>query len=93
MPIKYVYDSIALKDTQEPAYEVLAPGGTIILVLPFAVDEAKVDKSKTVVQVHGSAHDPAQREVGVSLYKNLTKLLEDGHIKVSSANMTMYAAY
>lgn len=84
-PIKYIYDAISLKATQEASYELLAPGGTLVLVLPFVVDAAKVDNSKTVAQVAGTAHDPTQRELFVGLYKNLTKLLEDGDIKVSSS--------
>lgn len=81
-PIKYIYDAIALKETQEPAYEVLAPGGTLILVSPFSVDKSKVDKSKRVADVFGTAHDAAQKSWALSLYKNLTKLLENGDIKV-----------
>ncbi|KAI0783925.1 medium-chain dehydrogenase/reductase like protein [Irpex lacteus] len=80
-PIKYIYDAVSLKETQEPAYEVLAPGGTLILVLPFALDASKVDKSKTIAQVYGSFHDPQQRALGMGLYKNLTKLLEDGDLR------------
>ncbi|KAI0783908.1 GroES-like protein [Irpex lacteus] len=80
-PIRYAYDAISTKQTQETAYEVLAPGGEIILVLQFAVDEAKLDKSKRVVQVFGSVHDPTQKALGLGLYKNLTKLLESGEIK------------
>ena len=37
---------------------------------------------KELVDVYGTGHDPAQRSVGVSLYKNFTKLLESGEIKV-----------
>ena len=81
-PINYVYDAIALKETQEPAYEALAPGGTFILVGTFAVDESKIDKSKRVADVFGSAHDVTQKTSAVSLYKNVTKLLESGDIKV-----------
>ena len=81
-PIQYVFDSIALKPTQEVAYEVLAPGGTLILVLDFALDDTKVDKTKRVVRIFGTAHDVGQNTLAVSLYKNLTKLLESGDIKV-----------
>ena len=80
--IQYVFDAIALKSTQEVAYEVLAPGGTLILVLDFALDDTKVDKTKRVVRIFGTAHDVAQKALAVSLYKNLTKLLESGDIKV-----------
>ncbi|KAI0684710.1 hypothetical protein BC835DRAFT_1292442, partial [Cytidiella melzeri] len=60
-PIKIVYDAISEKATQDEAYEVLAPGGSFILaVLPFAIEESKVDNTKEVVGVFGSVHDPRQ---------------------------------
>ena len=81
-PIKYVYDAISTKQTGETAYEVVAPGGTLIAVLDFALDESKLDNSKRVARVVGTVHDPTQRTLGVSLYKHLTKLLENSEIKV-----------
>lgn len=81
-PIRYVYDAIALKETQEPAYELLAPGGTFIPLLPLAVDAAKVDDSKRVVRVFGASQDPPQKALGVALFKHVTSLLESGDIKV-----------
>ncbi|KAI0091061.1 medium-chain dehydrogenase/reductase like protein [Irpex rosettiformis] len=80
-PIKYIYEAISLKETQDAAYELLAPGGTLILVLPTVLDEKNADKSKILAQVFASAHDPKQRKAGVKLYKNLTALLESGAIK------------
>ena len=82
-PIKYIYDSISLKETQEPAYELLAPGGSLILLLALIVDKERLDKWKTVAQVYGSAHDPAQRDLSVSAYKRFKDLLESDDIKVS----------
>lgn len=82
-PIKYIYDSVSLKETQESSYELLAPGGNLILLLALTVDKEKLDKSKTVAQVYGSAHDPAQRDLSVSAYKRFKDLLESGDIKVS----------
>lgn len=82
LPIKFAYDAISLKETQEAAYEVLAPGGTLILVLGFAVDKSKVDDSKRVVQVFGATADPPQRHLAVELLQILPGLLESGEIKV-----------
>lgn len=81
-PIKYVYDAISTKETQEPAYEVLAPEGTFIVVLGFAVDKAKIDESKAIVHPTGLSQDPTQKELGVTLFKHVTSLLENGEIKV-----------
>ncbi|KAJ3521239.1 hypothetical protein NM688_g9042 [Phlebia brevispora] len=86
-PVKIVYDAISLPDTQNAAYDILAPGGKFILVLPFSVDEAKRTDDKEVVQVFGNVHDPAQRAVGVSLYKQLTELLKTGDIKPNNVEV------
>lgn len=53
-------------------------------MLDFAVDEAKRDSSKRVARIFGSVHDPTQKTLGLGLYKNLTKLLESGDLKVST---------
>ncbi len=82
-PIKYAFDAISLKQTAKSAYEVLAPGGTLTVILLGAADEVNVDASKRIAQVVGTVHDPTQKTLGVSLYKNVTKLLENGDIKVS----------
>lgn len=83
-PIKYIYDAISTKETQGPAYQVLAPGGTFILVLPFAIDRAQVDDSKTVVVTFGFSFDPSQKQLGVAAFKHLPALLKSGEFKVGN---------
>ena len=39
---------------------------------------------KRLVFVYGNVNLPENHEFGVTLYKNLTKLLEDGSVKVRS---------
>ena len=82
-PIEVIYDSISSADTQATAWELLAPGGQLIVVLRPEVDQEKPEnKLKKVVSVLGNAQIPINREIGKSLFSNLTKLLEDGLIKV-----------
>lgn len=83
-PIKYIYDAISIKETQEPAYQVLSPGGTFILVLPFAIDKDQVDDSKVVVATFGWPYDPDQGNLGVGAFKHLSALIESGEFKVST---------
>ena len=90
VPITYIYDSISSKSTQTAAFEVVAPDGTVILVLPLSTDESKVDKSITVVSTFGSPHDPSQRTLGVQLFKHLTHLLESDDIKVRTKYSPLY---
>ncbi|KAI0783892.1 GroES-like protein [Irpex lacteus] len=80
--IKFVYDTIGNKQAAEPAYTILASGGTFInLNAPSPIDEAKQDSTKRVANVFGIAHDPSQHAVAVSVWANVTKLLEAGDIK------------
>ena len=81
-PVKIVYYSISDAETQNAAYKILAPGGQLILVWPFCVDEVNRTSDKEVVEVFGSVHTPQNRAAGIALYKNLTALLRDGDIKV-----------
>ena len=81
-PVTVVYDAISYADTQNAAYDVLAPGGTLVVVLNAAVDADKITPSKAIVHVMGSVQLPDNRAVGRELYANLTGLLETGEIKV-----------
>lgn len=83
-PVPVVYDAVSLKDTQVVAWDVLAPGGQLLLVLAPEVDKDKY-KDKHVVHVFGSVHAPASRAFGKVMYSNLTQLLEKGDIKVTPA--------
>ncbi|KAI0080914.1 GroES-like protein [Panus rudis PR-1116 ss-1] len=77
-PVKYIYDAVSLPDTQKAAVDILAPGGTLLLVLAKAVD---VPAGTKVISTFGTVQAPQNREFGVELYKNLTKLFESGLIK------------
>lgn len=91
-PIKIIYEAISLQSTQIAAWEVLAPGGKFILVLPPAVDAAKIEEAKKagteVIGVFGTVFDPAQRELGKDLYKHFTALFESGELKVRVSFLT-----
>ncbi|EJD07037.1 GroES-like protein [Fomitiporia mediterranea MF3/22] len=79
-PVALVYDAVSEKDTQQQAWDVLGPGGTLVLILR----EAYVDKNKgkTVIDtVFADLHSSELRQLGASLQSKLTRLLETGAIK------------
>lgn len=80
-PPQLIYDAIS-GDTQEQAWEILAPGGTLLLV-HFPRDGLKnpTTDGKKVFNVFGSAH--AQREFSVPLYAHLSEYVASGKIVVS----------
>ncbi|KAI0760988.1 GroES-like protein [Trametes elegans] len=78
-PVELVYDAIALADTQQLAYEILAPGGTLVLSLPDEIPaEKKTDGSKKIVFIHGAAFPPEHRQAGAEIFRRLTEWLERG---------------
>lgn len=81
-PVTTAYDAISLVDTQNAAYDVLAPGGKLLVVLDEAIEKSKVAADKTVAHVFGNVQPEDQRELGKSLYAKLTALLASGDIKV-----------
>ncbi|PCH39330.1 GroES-like protein [Wolfiporia cocos MD-104 SS10] len=80
-PIQTVYDVISEADTQNVAYDLLSPGGTLVRMPLDAIPESKRTSDKKIVTVYGGVNIPDNRATGVSLYKELTRLLENGSIK------------
>ncbi|KAL1940198.1 hypothetical protein VTO73DRAFT_9149 [Trametes versicolor] len=81
-PVELVYDAISHADTQQLAYDILAPGGHLIIVLPDLVPAEKKNAgdNKAVVSVAGSVQMPENRALGVALYSRLTEWLETGKL-------------
>ncbi len=86
-PLEYVFDAISAADTQTLAYDALAPGGTLFIVLNDEIpeDKKKAGGDKRVVHGFGSVHVPENREIGVQLFSRLTEWLETGVIVVRTA--------
>ncbi|KAK7438604.1 hypothetical protein VKT23_017938 [Stygiomarasmius scandens] len=75
-PIKIVYDAIGSGESEQAGYDALAADGNMVTTGA----QGKID-SKKIHRVFGSVHTPPpNREFGKAMYKNLTKLLEDGVI-------------
>ncbi|PIL35339.1 hypothetical protein GSI_02064 [Ganoderma sinense ZZ0214-1] len=79
-PIEFVYDAISLPDTQPLAYEALADGGSLVLVLQDSIpaELKKAGDGKKIAQVFGNVQRPECRPCGEELYKRLTEWLEKG---------------
>ncbi|TBU25010.1 GroES-like protein [Dichomitus squalens] len=82
-PLEFVYDAISLADTQSLAYEALAPGGSLVIVLPELIPSElkKSSDGKKVANVFGNVQHPECRPCGEELYKRLTVWLEKGIVK------------
>ena len=76
-----MFVSVSNKTAQEQGWDILAPGGTLVDVVPPMFDKAKYT-DKHSFTMWGSFR-PLERPLGVGLANNLTRLLEDGSLKVS----------
>ncbi|KAI0749288.1 GroES-like protein [Daedaleopsis nitida] len=81
-PIEYVFDSVALPDTQALAYQAVAPGGALLIVLRDVIpaELKKEGDNKKIVHMFGMVHTPENRQVSVEVFSRLTEWLRDGTI-------------
>ncbi|KAH7904144.1 chaperonin 10-like protein [Hygrophoropsis aurantiaca] len=79
VPVGLVYSTVALPDVQQGGYDVLAPGGHIVLVSTSSINPREGD-GKKIVGVFGSWHAPGNAAFGSAVAPELTKLLADGDI-------------
>ncbi|KAH8074799.1 GroES-like protein [Cristinia sonorae] len=80
-PFEIVYDAVAEESTQNVAYDILSPGGILVLVLPSNVDKSKITPTKRIVTTSGTVHNEDNRELGVQLYSKLSDYLASGDLK------------
>ena len=77
---------MANAETQAAGWDVLSPGGALVVVLPPSPAIGKPgqedDKGRRTVWVASVLSDPYNGEFGSGLYAVLTSLLESGDLKV-----------
>lgn len=84
-PVEYVYDSISSAETQQLGYEVLAPGGDLVLVNPEAISaEKKTSDKKKILNVFADVQAPENRDVVVGIWSHVTELFASGKLVVCS---------
>ena len=92
--IVYVYDTVADDTTENLAYDVLAPGGGLV-VADFhsqAILEEKVKRdgsAKKVAYPFASLQSPGNKELGVELFARLEEWLRTGTIVVSGGDSVL----
>ncbi|KAG8218887.1 chaperonin 10-like protein [Butyriboletus roseoflavus] len=78
-PITYIFDAVSLQETQQSAFSLLAPGGTLVVVTQPQVNGE--EGNKKVLMVVGSFHFPQNRALGARFSIALTKWLAEGVIR------------
>ncbi|KXN81198.1 hypothetical protein AN958_05869 [Leucoagaricus sp. SymC.cos] len=83
--LKYIFDAISEQKTQTVAYDLLAPGGTLELVLPKQISNESEDKR--VLITYGYP-DAAHNTVNLKrLYGALPSLIEEGTLKQTNVEV------
>lgn len=81
-PVKVVFDAIGSPETQNAAYGALSSGGTLVVVIPLSIPEEKLRDDKKALFTYAVLQEEKNLSSARALYKNITKLLEGGDIKV-----------
>ncbi|KAH8074786.1 chaperonin 10-like protein [Cristinia sonorae] len=83
-PFHFIYDSVSSEETQNIGYDLLAPGGTIVILLRSAVKEDKLTRDKTILTCWGSVHLDMHKEFGAEMYQHITKWFEIGYLRTTA---------
>jgi NADPH:quinone reductase-like Zn-dependent oxidoreductase len=84
-PVNIIFDAISTHETQQADWEILEPNGSLVVVLPLAIDiPAEPKDNRWTVFVYGGigVRDRDHPEFGREMYAALPGLLADGLIKV-----------
>ena len=84
-PIEVVYDTFSSPETQSLGYDILAPGGTLAITLPSALDESKLHADKSVYFVYGAPHHPEYEEIDAGFFEVLPEYLASEEITASNS--------
>jgi NADPH:quinone reductase-like Zn-dependent oxidoreductase len=79
LPLETVYDAVSIPETQQAGYDLLAPGGFMVLVLPPAIEPKE---GKDFYLIWGVWILPHTRELGAKLHERLSGLFEEGVLHV-----------
>ncbi|EKM51626.1 uncharacterized protein PHACADRAFT_187062 [Phanerochaete carnosa HHB-10118-sp] len=81
-PVMYAFDAVSTSETQNAMYDLVAPGGSLIIDRRSEIDEAKLATGeKYVALVSGDAQNPQSHECAKALYAHATELFASGDIK------------
>jgi len=81
VPLTYIFDAVSVKATQQAAYALLAPRGTLVVVEEPQVGGDDDGSEKEVFMVIGSFHPLPNRALGAKFAIAMTRWLEEGKIK------------
>ncbi|KAI0057355.1 GroES-like protein [Artomyces pyxidatus] len=88
-PVPFVYDAISSSESQKASWEILAPGGSVVITLTPEVGKpgAEAEDGKRTVWVFGLVHQEENQEVGGRMYAKLTEFMATGALKPNKVEL------
>ncbi|KZV67570.1 GroES-like protein [Peniophora sp. CONT] len=88
-PVSFIYDAWARGGSQQAAFSLLAPGGSMCTALYSEVGErAKEDaQGRRVLTPYGSVNEEPHHAFGTEMYAHLTEMLETGELKPNNVKL------
>ncbi|KAI0033277.1 GroES-like protein [Vararia minispora EC-137] len=80
-PLELIYDAISSPETMVASWNILAPGGTLGVVLQPSVAVPGESDGKRLVWIFAVINDGDHMQFGAEFYKHLSGMLEMGDIK------------
>ncbi|VDC03740.1 unnamed protein product [Peniophora sp. CBMAI 1063] len=84
-PLTYVYDAASIPESQKAGWDMLSPGGAIVVVKPPSQEIGTIgqddEKGRRAVWVYGGANEQDHGDFGAGLYAALTEMLDKGELK------------
>ncbi|KAJ3552134.1 hypothetical protein NM688_g4314 [Phlebia brevispora] len=82
-PVRLVFDAVSVKETQNAGYDILAPGGTLVIDTRSKISTEKVSVEKHVTAVVGDPFAPDRHQFAVEMFKAISSLFQSGDFKVN----------
>ncbi|KAI0655700.1 GroES-like protein [Cubamyces menziesii] len=80
--IDLVFDAVAIPDsTLAASYQITAPGGQLVVVVPFPIPGEDKSSGRRVIAAHGLFQAPSNFVAGKALLSKIPELFESGQFK------------
>lgn len=83
VPLEIIYDAVSVPETQQLGWDLVADGGSLVVVMPPNMDKKGQESKKQLIHVYCNVHAPQNRDLGRKLYARITDWLKTGIIVVS----------
>ena len=81
-PIRIVFDAVSTPETEDAGYDLLGPGGAIVILRFMSIPENKQTPDKLIADISADPFKADRRQLAADLYKQIPALIASGDITV-----------